>query len=102
MNRIMWVLFLGLLTSGMTQFATAGSSGTIHFYGAIVDGGCTFDTVNNKVTSKCESGGKTVTEVRAVNTQDPLNYSLPLSLGSVKTEHVNNDPHLAIMTVVYN
>lgn len=56
MNRIIWVLFLGLLASGMTQFATAGSTGTIHFYGAIVDGGCTFDTGSKQVTSNCERG----------------------------------------------
>lgn len=102
MNRIMWVLFLGLLASGMTQFATAGSTGTIHFYGAIVDGGCTFDTGSNQVTSNCERGSKSVKQVHAVDPQNPKAFKLPLSLGTVTTQSVNNDPHLAVMTVTYN
>lgn len=102
MNRIMWVLFLGLLASGMTQFVTAGSTGTIHFYGAIVDGGCTFDTGSKQVTSNCERGSKSVKQVHAVDPQNPQAFNLPLSLGTVTTQSVNNDPHLAVMTVTYN
>ncbi|QLK61814.1 hypothetical protein GE278_13990 [Enterobacteriaceae bacterium Kacie_13] len=102
MNRIKWVLFLGLLASGMTQFATAGNTGTIHFSGAIVDGGCTFNTGSNQVISNCERGGKSVTQVRAVDTQNPQAFNLPLSLGTVTTQQINNDPHLAVMTVTYN
>lgn len=102
MNRIKWVLFLGVLASGMTQCVIAGNTGTLHFYGAIVEGGCNFDTGNNKVTSHCERGGKTIRQVRAVDLQNPLAFNLPLSLGTVKTQHINNDPHLALMTVTYN
>lgn len=102
MNRVTCLLFLGVLTSGMTQFALAGSTGTIHFYGAIFDGECRFDTGGNKVTSRCERGGKTVTQVRDVDSQNPLSFNLPLSMGKVSTEYVNHNPRLAIMTVSYN
>ena len=102
MNSIRWTLFLGLLASGMMQFASAGSTGKIYFYGAIVDGGCSFTTGDQKVTSKCDRGGKTVSQVRTLDATQPQAYTLPLSLGQVGTEHIKNDPRLTLMTVTYN
>ncbi|MFU2316606.1 hypothetical protein [Rahnella sp. PCH160] len=102
MSRIKWMLFLGVLASGMMQYASAGSTGTIHFYGAIVEGGCNFKTGGNQLVSKCERGGAQVTEARRISTTNPLSFNLPLSLGHVTTQQVNNNPHLAIMTVSYN
>ncbi|AVF33775.1 hypothetical protein [Rahnella sikkimica] len=102
MNRTKWMLFLGVLASGMMQYASAGSTGTIHFYGAIVEGGCNFKTGGNQLVSNCERGGAQVTQTRQISTSNPLSFNLPLSLGHVTTQQVNNNPHLAIMTVSYN
>ncbi|MBF7996235.1 MULTISPECIES: hypothetical protein [Rahnella] len=102
MNRIKWVLFLGVLASGMMQYASAGSTGTIHFYGAIVEGGCNFKTGGSQLVSSCERGAAKVTQARQISATNPLSFSLPLSLGHVTTQQVNNNPHLALMTVSYN
>ncbi|PKE31643.1 hypothetical protein CWS43_06190 [Rahnella sp. AA] len=102
MNRIKWGLFLGVFASGMMQYVSAGSTGTIHFYGAIVDGGCTFNTGGNQLVSHCERGGAQVKQTRQISTTNPLSFNLPLSLGHVTTQQVGNNPHLAIMTVSYN
>lgn len=102
MNRIKTILFLGVMASGMTQFANAASSGTIHFYGAIVEGGCNFDSGGNKVISQCEQGTSKLTQVHSVNARNLAEFSLPFSKGQVTTQFVNNNPHLAVMTVSYN
>jgi type 1 fimbria pilin len=102
MNRVKWMLFLGVMASGMASNSFAASSGTIHFYGAIVEEGCSFVNGGNKVTSSCERGANKLTQVHTIAPGASSAFSLPLSMGQVTTEHVNNNPHLAIMTVNYN
>ncbi|RJT46876.1 type 1 fimbrial protein [Rahnella woolbedingensis] len=102
MNRVKWMLFLGVMASGMIPCSYAASSGTIHFYGAIIEGGCSFSNGGNKVTSTCERGTTQLTQVHTLDPRNSSAFSLPLSLGQVTTEHINNNPHLAIMTVSYN
>jgi len=102
MNRIKWVLFLGVMASGMTQYANAASGGTIHFSGAIVEGVCSFENGGNKVISDSERGNKKFTQVHSIKANNPLAFSLPLSMGKVTTQYINNNPHLAVMTVTYN
>lgn len=103
MNRMTCLLFLGVMASGTIQFANAAATGgTIHFSGSIVDGGCNFNTARNKVISNCDRGGKQIRQSYTVDAQNPSSFALPLSLGQVTTQHINNDPHLAVMTVSYN
>ncbi|KAA8730371.1 hypothetical protein [Ewingella americana] len=102
MNKIIAILFFGCCTSGMTQAAVTSSGGTIHFYGAIVEDGCIFNTSSNKLTSQCYRSGKTLQQTRTIDTKNLPNFSLPQSIGQVSTRNVNNNPHLAIMTVSYN
>ncbi|UJD88536.1 hypothetical protein FS594_06895 [Rahnella aquatilis] len=103
MNRMTCVLFLGVMASGTIQFATAAASGgIIHFTGAIVDGGCQFNAEQNRVISHCERDGRQIRQVHTVNVHTPSSFALPLSLGKVTTQHINNDPRLAVMTVNYN
>lgn len=103
MNRMTCLLFLGIMASGTIQFANASATGgIIHFTGSIVEGGCNFRAASNKVISDCDRGGKQVTQAHTLNVQAPSSYALPLSLGQVTTKHINNDPHLAVVTVSYN
>lgn len=102
MNKIIAILFFGFCTSGMTQAAVNSSSGTIHFTGAIVAGACTFDTAKTSVTSQCYRQGKTISQTKTIDSNNLPNFSLPRALGQVTTRHINNNPHLAVMTVSYN
>lgn len=102
MNKIIAILFFGFCTSGMTQAAVNSSSGTIHFYGTIVNDVCDFSTAQNNITSQCFREGKILKQTRAIDTHHLPNFSLPQSLGRVTTRYINNNPHLAIMTVSYN
>jgi len=96
------VLFLGFLTSGTTYAAVGSSSGTLHFTGAIVESGCAFDTTKNNVTSQCYRSGEAVSQTQAIGSKNLPHFSLPQSYGQVTTRHINNDPHLVLMTVSYN
>lgn len=102
MSRLAMILFFGLFTSGMTQAATGPSSGTIHFYGAIVEDACSINSSQNNVTTHCYRDGKNIVQTQSLAAGGLPNFTLPKSLGHVKTEHVNNNPNLAIMTVSYN
>lgn len=102
MNRLTMLLFFGLCTSGMTQAAVNSPSGTIHFYGAIVESPCNINRGQNMVTTDCFRDGKNIIQTRALTTSNLPNFTLPKALGVVTTQHINNNPHLAIMTVVYN
>jgi len=102
MNKVIAILFFGFCTSGMTQAAVSSSGGTIRFYGAIVEDGCMLNTSANKVVSECYRGGKTIQQTNTIDTKNLPNFSLPHSVGQVSTRNVNNNPHLAIMTVSYN
>ncbi|CAM3913437.1 hypothetical protein [Rahnella victoriana] len=103
MNRTTCLLFLGVMASGTIQFANAAASGgIIHITGSIVEAGCNFNTARNKVISDCDHGGKQVRQVHALSVDNPSSFSLPMSLGHVTTKQVNNNPHLAVMTVSYN
>ncbi|MFZ4831675.1 hypothetical protein [Rouxiella sp. Mn2063] len=94
----MIVLFFGLLTSGMTQAA----DGIIHFYGQIIDGGCTTNSSENVVTSSCFQGGKTAEISQKVSVGAIESAKLPLDLGTVSTRPVANHPNLLITTISYN
>jgi len=98
MNRRIAVLFFGLITSGMTQAA----DGIIHFYGQIIDGGCTTSSSNNVVTSSCFQGGKTAEVSQKVSAGAIQTGQLPLDLGSVSTKPIQNHPNLLITTISYN
>lgn len=102
MSRLAMILFFGLFTSGMTQAAAGASSGTIHFYGAIVEDACSINSSQNNVTTHCYRNGKNIVQTQTLASGNLPNFTLPKSLGQVKTEYVNNNPHLAIMTVSYN
>ncbi|WP_140471376.1 type 1 fimbrial protein [Ewingella americana] len=102
MNRLAMLLFFGFCTSGMTQAAVNPSSGTIHFYGAIVEDACSLNTTQNNVTTRCFRDGKDIIQTRTLATGNLPNFSLPKSLGRVTTQYINNNPHLAVMTVAYN
>lgn len=102
MNRLVMLLFFGFFISGMTQAAITPSSGTLHFYGAIVEDACSLTTTLNGVKTQCFRGGIGIVQNHVMVSRNLPDFSLPMSLGQVTTRHVNNDPHLAIMTVTYN
>lgn len=102
MNKVIAILFFGFCTSGMTQAAVNSSGGTIRFSGAIVASGCTLDTAKNNITSECYKDGKTYTHTQTIDTKNLPNFTLPQSLGQVSTRNINNNPHLALVTVSYN
>ncbi|GBU13730.1 hypothetical protein AwEntero_23310 [Enterobacterales bacterium] len=102
MSRLAMILFFGLFTSGMTQAAAGTSSGTIHFYGAIVEDACSINSNQNNVTTHCYRDGKNIVQTQSLATGGLPNFTLPKALGQVTTRYVNNDPHLAVVTVSYN
>lgn len=102
MNKVIAILFFGLCTSGMTQAAVSSSGGTIHFYGAIVEDACSFNTTQNKVVSQCFRNGKTLQHSQTIDTKNLPKFTLPQAVGQVSTRYINNNPHLALMTVSYN
>ncbi|SRR5471032_2057150 len=102
MSRLAMILFFGLFTSGMTQAVVGSSSGTIHFYGAIVEDACSISSSQDNVTTHCYRDGKNIVQTQTLASGNLPNFTLPKSLGHVTTQHIKNNPHLAIMTVNYN
>lgn len=94
-------LFFVAVLASVSSFSLAGSDrGTIHFQGAIVEGGCDFSPGQQNVNITCSEMGKPVT--RAVSYANLSDYtSRRDSTLHTDIRYLDPNKRLAIVSVTY-
>lgn len=98
MNRYVFLLFFGVLTSGTSDAA----DGIIRFTGSIVEDVCSIATGPNSMTSSCFRDSEMLNTTKTLTTTQAANYTLPQNIGVVKTTRIKGHSNLAIIHVTYN
>lgn len=98
MRHIKYAFVTALTMFSWMNYAQA-ADGVIHFRGSIVNYPCRFDTEATQLQGECFIKGRPVKHTQSLT----ANYSrLPENLGSVKTQWLNAEKTVGLMTVSYN
>ncbi|WP_380675633.1 hypothetical protein [Serratia aquatilis] len=89
---------IGLMLLVSAPFASGASGGVIHFTGAIVDSGCTFNNTQRSVNIGCYKGGKEIQTKASINSSK-INFAQGTVTG---IKWLNTKHTLGIMNVSYH
>ncbi|CFQ52127.1 Uncharacterised protein [Yersinia aleksiciae] len=107
MSNCRVLIILAIVFSWIISFPASSAqsnlsvSGTITFYGAIVDSPCNTAVVGQTITTSCYRDGETLTHRQTLSRNMPLLSQLPGNLASSRMEWLNPQRSLGIMTVTY-
>jgi type 1 fimbria pilin len=107
MMNIRVLIMVAIMSSWIVSFAASSAqsarstSGTITFYGAIVDSPCDTAFIDSTITTRCYRNGQTLTQRQTVSARMPLTARLPGNLASSRMEWLNPQRNLGILTVTY-
>ncbi|MFA3761632.1 type 1 fimbrial protein [Yersinia sp. 2544 StPb PI] len=101
------LIIVAIMFSWIVSFAassaqsTRSATGTITFFGAIVDSPCDTAFIESIITTRCYRNGETLTQRQVVSANMPLTARLPGNLASSHLEWLNPQRSLGIFTVTY-
>ncbi|AJJ09507.1 hypothetical protein CH64_1128 [Yersinia rohdei] len=107
MSNYRVLLLITLMFSWVISFAASSAqsklpaSGTITFYGAIVESPCDTKLVGQAITMSCYRNGETLTQRQTLSRTMPLTSQLPGNLASSRLEWLNPQRSLGVLTVTY-
>ncbi|AJI94108.1 hypothetical protein BD65_780 [Yersinia ruckeri] len=87
--------------SGMAVADNAANTGTVSFTGAIVDTSCQFEVVVQTLETQCYRNGKIFNQRQVITADSAMTSQLPANVGTSKTEWLNKQHSLAIVTISY-
>ncbi|CDG20942.1 conserved exported protein of unknown function [Xenorhabdus poinarii G6] len=104
LRKMTTFLFMSLSYPVMVNSSSTSYSGTISFYGAIIEPPCQFNWDEKHTEMRCWYSGKPLHKEKTVEYQidKPSLFSIPKHIGKEEIKWVGKNKKLGIVTITYH